>query len=162
KETGADVPRLGSVTVTLRTPSSARSDAGTVAVSWVALPNVVARVVPPNTTCEELVKLVPVTVSAKPGSPSVPADLLRPVVVGARVWPVSENEALNVGGVVPPTTSLPTRSQSGARSSVRIQVCWSPGKSDPLAGFSADSHRKLPLLSFTCGTKKYWPADRSR
>ena len=40
--------------------------------------------------------------------------------------PVSENDPLNVGGVVPPTMSVPTRSQSGWRGSLRIHA-WRSG-----------------------------------
>ena len=73
--------------------------------------------------------------------------------------PLSENEALKVGGVVPPTMSVPTRSQSGAMPpslSSRVHVCRSPvkGPVPPEIGFAADSHRKVPSANSTCGTKK--------
>src|ERR1700733_13221587 len=59
--------------------------------------------------------------------------------------------------------SVPTRDQSGSRFSSRIQVCRSvkPGGKGvpPVIGLGADSQRKSPLLSSTCGTKKYWSAS---
>ena len=54
------------------------------------------------------------------GTPGVPASGI--------VSPVRENVILNVGAVAPPpTTSVPIRSQSGARLELRIQACRSFG-----------------------------------
>src|SRR5206468_3934299 len=59
-------PAPGLTTVTLALPSSARSAAGTAAVSEVELPKAVVKAVPFQSTVELLVKLVPVTVRLKP------------------------------------------------------------------------------------------------
>ena len=67
--------------------------------------------------------------------------------------PDSENAALKVGAGVPPTMSVPTRSQSGARLlgeiSSRVHSCRSVnpgGNGVPGAtiGLGADSHKKSP------------------
>src|SRR5262249_58844306 len=79
------------------------------------------------------------------------------------VWPASENAALKVGGVVPPTMSVPMRSQSGARLfaeiSSRVHDCRSVtpgGNGDGTRGRVPDSHRNSPVggVISTCGTKK--------
>jgi len=44
---------------------------------------------------------------------------------GTVVLPSREKAALNVGGVEPPTMSVPTRSQSGSRLSSRVHACKS-------------------------------------
>lgn len=64
------------------------------------------------------------------------------------VLPLSENAALNVGAGSPPTMSVPTRSQSGARSSFRIHVCRSGLKGVPVApiGLAADNQRNSPSV----------------
>ena len=72
------------------------------------------------------------------------------------VVPVNEKAALN-GPVC--VMSVPTRSQSGARAELRIQVCKSvlpAGKGVPggTIGLGADSHRKFPSDSCTSGRKK--------
>jgi hypothetical protein len=72
----------GLTTVTEAVPSSARSVAGTEAVSCVELTNVVVRAVPFQSTVEPLTKLAPLTVSVKPGPPSVAEAGLILVVVG--------------------------------------------------------------------------------
>src|SRR5436189_1600503 len=71
----------------------------------------------------------------------------------ASVSPESEKEALKAPA---PTMSAPMRSQSGARSSFRIQDCRSGKNGVPGArmGLGADSHRKSPLLNDTSGRKK--------
>src|SRR6185437_6486143 len=75
----------------------------------------------------------------------------RPMVPGSgTVSPETEKAALKV---VPPTMSAPTRSQSGARFSLRIQLCRS-GLMGGGGVLGAESHKKLPLLSATCGIKK--------
>ena len=67
---------------------------------------------------------------------------------------------VNVSLKVPtPTMSVPTRSQSGSRFSFRIQLCRSvnpAGNGVPggTMGRGADSQKKSPLVSSTCGTKK--------
>ena len=53
-------------TVTGKSPTVVRSDAGMVAVSWVALTKVVVRFDPAKRTTEEDTKFVPVTVIVKP------------------------------------------------------------------------------------------------
>jgi len=59
--------------------------------------------------------------------------------------PLSEKAALNVGGVAPPTISVPTRSQSGSRLPSRTQACKSVTPAGngvvpaPLMGLDADS-----------------------
>ena len=66
--------------------------------------------------------------------------------------PTRENASLKVGGVVPPTMSVPSRNQSGSRFALRIQACKSPVKIGADRG--VESHKKLPDESPTCGTKK--------
>src|SRR6516164_7348959 len=51
----------------------------------------------------------------RPGSPA-------PAIGPGTLSPVSEKLPLNVGAGLPPTTSVPTRSQSGCRAKSRIQV----------------------------------------
>ena len=59
--------------------------------------------------------------------------------------PSREKAVLNVGGVAPPTMSMPTRSQSGSRAASRVHACRSvtPGGNGvvpaPLIGLDADS-----------------------
>ena len=72
--------------------------------------------------------------------------------------PVSEKVALNVGGVAPSTISVPTRSQLGSKSALRIQA-WRSGLNGPVPpvmGRGADSHKKcwFGLARSTWGTKK--------
>jgi hypothetical protein len=55
--------------------------------------------------------------------------------VGVGAEPDSENGPLNLGGVAPPTMSVPTRSQSGARLALRIHA-W---KSSAAVGPGAES-----------------------
>ncbi len=66
--------------------------------------------------------------------------------------PVKENVALKVGGIAPPTMSVPTRSQSGSSAASRIHSCKSvtpDGNAVPggTMGLGADSQKKLPALS---------------
>lgn len=74
------------------------------------------------------------------------------------VSPSSEKAALNVGGVSPPTMSVPIRNQSGSSCALRIQLCRSGENGVPgdAIGFGADSQRKCLLSSLNriCGTKK--------
>src|SRR5215469_11082803 len=81
---------------------------------------------------------------------------------GSGTLPVSENAALNVGGVAPPTISVPTRNQSGAippGELSRVQL-WRSGlkgvPSGETIGLGADSQRKFSVgsVTSTCGTKK--------
>src|SRR5205814_5585766 len=67
--------------------------------------------------------------------------------------PLKEKLPLNVGGDASSTMSVPTRSQSGSRSALRIHICRSPVNN---GGPGADSHRKLPArpCNSTWGTKK--------
>ena len=69
-----------------------------------------------------------------------------------------EKEALKVGAGLPPTMSVPIRSQSGSMPPSRVQLCRS-GMNTVLGGtrgLVADNQRKLPSVpvSSTCGTKK--------
>ena len=64
------------------------------------------------------------------------------------VSPLIENDALNAGAGVPPTTSIPIRSQSGSRFSLRTQLCKSFVKGG-LVGLGAESQRKSPLVRST-------------
>jgi len=50
--------------------------------------------------------------------------------------------------------SVPMRNQSGARASLRIQVCRSPVNSGGAVGRGADNQRKSPRLAATSGRKK--------
>src|SRR6266436_4216184 len=61
-------------------------------------------------------------VPARPARPR--ARRVRLAGAGIAV-PASENAVLNVGGVVPPTISIPTRSQSGSRLASRVHACRS-------------------------------------
>src|SRR5579871_4812885 len=72
------------------------------------------------------------------------------VVVGAGSVMVLNNEKERLNFAVPPTMSVPMRSQSGSRLALRIQACRSGGPAGP----GAESQRKCPLASATCGTKK--------
>ena len=49
----------------------------------------------------------------------------------ADVCPVRVNASFNVGGVVPPTISVPTRSQFGSRPALRTHACKSGAKGVP-------------------------------
>ena len=71
----------------------------------------------------------------------------RRSVDGAGTVPVSEKVALKGPWWV---MSVPIRSQSGARLSLRVQLC----KSVAPGGLGADSHRKFPLDSNASGRKK--------
>jgi len=63
---------------------------------------------------------------------------------------------LNVGGGLPPTISVPIRSQSGAKASFLIQLWRSGVNGVPGAtiGLGADNQKNSPSLTFTVGTKK--------
>src|SRR5262249_19698104 len=102
------------------------------------------------------VKLLPLTLSVRLPLPSGVEVWLRLVICGVNVWPLREKAALKVGGVVPPTMSVPIRSQSGSRLASRVQLCRSGVKGVPGAtiGLGADSQKKLPVLSRTWGMKK--------
>ena len=65
----------GLTTVTCAVPAPAMSAAGIAAVSWLALPNVVVRLLPFHRTVAPLTKFAPVTVKVNPGPPA-----------GARSW----------------------------------------------------------------------------
>ena len=70
----------------------------------------------------------------------------------ATITPDSENAPLKAPE---PTISVPTRSQSGSRFALRIQACRSGVNGVPdTIGRGADSQKKLPVLSWTCGMKK--------
>src|SRR6266851_10330314 len=67
-------------------------------------------------------------VPARPARPR--ARRVRLAGAGIAV-PARENAPLNVGGVVPPTMSVPTRSQSGSRFASRVQACRSGANGVP-------------------------------
>jgi hypothetical protein len=73
KLTAFDVPAPGAglVTVTLKMPAAAMSDARMAAVSCVALTSVVARAIPLKLIVEPLTKFVPFTVRVKAAPPAV-------------------------------------------------------------------------------------------
>src|SRR5881296_679834 len=72
------------------------------------------------------------------------------------VSPVRENAILNVRAGVPSMMSVPIRSQSGAKSELRIQACKSPKNGVPggTIGFGADRDRKLPPVTTMFRTEK--------
>src|SRR5438874_2491023 len=80
-ETTKLVP-LNSVTKTLTVPALVRSDAGTLASSWLLLTKVVDRGVPLNCTCVPCTKPVPITTSVKPALPCVAENGLMLVMTG--------------------------------------------------------------------------------
>jgi hypothetical protein len=85
--TGTEVeeppPGCGLTTRTCETPATGMSVAGTWAVSWLALTNVVVRVCPFHCTDEVETKFEPFTVSVKAGSPAVTVAGEIDVTVGA-------------------------------------------------------------------------------
>jgi hypothetical protein len=79
----------------------------------------------------------------------LPGHIVRLVVSGP-VWPASENVALHVGVGLPTTISVPTRSQPGARSSLRIHAWTSVepagnGVAGGTIGLGAESQKKSLL-----------------
>ena len=80
-----EVPTPGVKTVTDAVPAWARRVAGTNAVNWVLLTNVVAKLVPFHCTVEPSTKLTPFTVSVKPLLPAWTEFGLRPVMNGMLV-----------------------------------------------------------------------------
>jgi hypothetical protein len=97
-------PGAGVTTVMLGVPALAISVAKMLAVSWVALTNVVARGAPPIWTPDEATKLVPVTVRVEAGPPAVAVLGLRLVSVGAGLLTLSAIAAL----VPPPGAGVKT------------------------------------------------------
>src|SRR4051794_5765972 len=82
------------------------------------------------------------TTARQNASPRSPAVFAPP----SGTVPVREKEALNVPA---PMISVPTRSQSGSRSLLRIQV-WRSGKNGvpgATIGLGADNQRKSPVVS---------------
>src|SRR5690348_1599680 len=83
-----------------------------------------------------------------------PARLVTPEARSRRVEgsgmvsPLSEKAALNVGAGVPPTMSVPIRSQSGSKLEFRIQLCKSGVNGVPVViGFGADNQRNSPPVT---------------
>ena len=76
-----DVPPVV-VTVTLAVPAVAIRLAGTVAVSWLALPKAVASAEPFQLTEAPATKFVPLIVSVNAALPAVAEPGLNPVIVG--------------------------------------------------------------------------------
>jgi hypothetical protein len=97
-------PGAGLVTVTLKDPAAAMSDAVIAAVTCVALTNVVVRATPLNFTDEVATKPVPFTVSVN-AAPPVVADVGESkVIVGAGLFAVN----VEIPDVPPPGTGLVT------------------------------------------------------
>ena len=74
-------------------------------------------------------------------APSVAATATGVTATTAGAVPSSVKEALNVGAGLPPTMSVPMRSQSGASVAFRIQL-WRSGKNGVpggTIGFGAES-----------------------
>ena len=93
KLAGFDVPPPGAglVTVTLKVPALAMSEARMAAVSCVELTKVVARLLPLKLTAAPLTKFVPFTVKVKPTPPAMALVGEMLVIVGAGVCTVSLN-----------------------------------------------------------------------
>ncbi len=91
-------------------------------------------------------------------NPTKPVPSNNKVAGSGTTSPCSSNAMLNVGGVAPPTMSVPMRNQSGSRAPFRIQACRSGeiGVFGDVAGIGlcAESQKKFPAVSPTCGTKK--------
>lgn len=80
----------GICTVRLAVPGEAIRLAGTTAVNWFALTNVVAREEPFHSTVEPGTKPLPLTVRGKSGPPAAAEEGLRPEIrVAATIWKVS-------------------------------------------------------------------------
>ena len=93
KLTAFDVPPLGLVTVTLKLPAVAMSEARLAAVSCVALTKVVVRAFPLNLTVEPLTKFVPITVKVRPVPPAMALVGEMLVMVGAGEQDLGGNTA---------------------------------------------------------------------
>src|SRR6476469_8370236 len=89
----------GFCTVTEALPAAAMSAAGIAAVSWVALTKVVVRFAPFQLTTEPFTKLLPFTVSVKPGPPAA-------ALLGKSVVNVSAAAPLKGESTEPGITSL--------------------------------------------------------
>src|ERR1019366_71035 len=76
--------------------------------------------------CRGSVAGLVVTVDSGKSNVPAPPCTLRDTALwntgAAAVVPLNENAALKVGGVLPPTISVPMRSQSGSRFAFRIQL----------------------------------------
>jgi len=85
----ADVPPPGAgfTTSINSVPGTARAAAGIVAVTWVALTNVVVALLPLNWTVQVLTKPVPVTVRMRSGLPAGIEDGERRVITGSGFEP---------------------------------------------------------------------------
>ena len=73
---------------------------------------------------------------------------------------------VEVGALVRPTMSVPTRSQSGSSAASRVQLCRSvkaDGNGVPGAtiGFGADSHKKSPSSQLDLGHEEIMIGGRS-
>lgn len=102
KATEFDVPPpgVGLVTVKLKVPPVAMSEAGIAAVSCVALIKVVARVFPLNFTVELLTKFVPFTAKVNAPPPAVALVGERVVMVGTGF--IAETTNVTAVDVPPP------------------------------------------------------------
>ena len=90
---GVRRPAAGLLTVTLKLPAVAISEAGMAAVSCVALTNVVARALPLKLTVEPLTKFVRFTVKMKAGPPAIALVGEMLVIVGAGKQDLGGNTA---------------------------------------------------------------------
>lgn len=91
-------PGVGLVTVTVAVPATARSGAGTDAVTLVLLTKVVVSGAPAHCTTDPETKFVPVTVRVKDAPPAVPLAGESEVTVGSGL-PLPPPPG---GGMVPP------------------------------------------------------------
>src|SRR5713101_6566305 len=117
-------PGAGVKTVTCGVPAVTRSVAGMLAVSWVALTNVVVRLPPFHCTTDAGTKPLPVTVRVKAGSPAerVVGEMLVSVGVGLLTLSVAAPEVPPPGaGVETLTLFGPTGAMSAAR---MVAVSW--------------------------------------
>src|SRR5690242_9762068 len=107
KGTPPEVAPPGLRTVTVAVPPAATRDAGTCAVSWVALPKVVGRAWPFHATCAPCRKLAPFTVRVKAAAPAFAVDGLREESVAAG-WIVNGSELVETpSSVVADTEAVP-------------------------------------------------------
>ena len=78
-------PGAGLVTVTAKLPAMATAVAGTMAVTWVAETNVVAKAAPLKLATEPLTRFVPFMVMVKSALPATTVAGVTPVIVGTKL-----------------------------------------------------------------------------
>ena len=109
------------VTVTLAVPGTAIKAAGTVALSWPALTNVVASAVAPHFAVASETKLVPLIVRVKAGPPAVAELVLKPLMVGGAGSMVKVALAEVPPAVVTVTLAVPA---VAIRAAGTVAVSW--------------------------------------